>query len=255
MNLKFEIENGILKYKKPHNNIHTDSDGLFASFVFTTPDWKHIEKYAIFWNKKGQSFIRFLGRGVKERCPIPQEILGELYFFVQVYANDNIKTQKLKVFVYDEVSTHHTNDKKCDKKFLHRFFEEMEGKIDNIIYDDNRLLIYANNTLVKTINIVDEKLLTKIVTGSAPKFIIDQALSEESEHPVANKTIYEALQEKVNIDTLSAVAFSGDYNDLINKPTELPMEPHTHESSDINNWDDSIEEDFDTFIDDLIEKL
>lgn len=255
MNLKFEVENEILRYKKPHNNIHTDSDGLFSSFVFTTPDWKHIEKYAIFWNKSGQSFIRYLGKNSRTRCPTPQEVLDDLYFFVQVYANDSMKTIKKKVFIYDEVSSHHTEKEKCDKKELNRFFEQMEHKIDNIIYDDNKLLIYANNSLVKSIDIVDEGLLAKIVTGNAPQVIIDEVLSENSEHPVSNKVIYEALQEKVNAEALSTVAFTGDYNDLINKPTGLPMEPHTHESSDITNWEDSVEEDFDDFIDDLIENL
>ena len=254
MNLKFEIENGILRYKKPRNNIHDDSDGLFSSFVFTTPDWKHIDKYAIFWDKKGKSFIRFLGKGMKERCPTPQEVLNDLFFYVQVYANDNVKTQKIKVFIYDEIPHHHTR-KKYDKKSLNDFFRQMENKIDNIIYDDNKLLVYANNSLVKTIDIVDEGLLAKIAIGDAPQFIVDEALSETSEHPVSNKIIYEALQEKANINNLSTVAFTGDYNDLINKPTSLPMEPHTHDSSDITNWEDSVEEDFDNFINDLIENL
>lgn len=252
MNLKFEVEDGILRYKKPHNNIHTDSDGFFSSFVFTTLGWKHIDKYAIFWDKTGKSFIRYLGKGMREQCPTPKEILGESYFFVQIYANENMKTQKIKVFIYDKVSPHH---KKENKKCLNKFLKQMEHKIDNIIYEDNKLLIYSDNSLIKTIDIVDEGLLAKIVTGGAPQFIIDNVLSEESEHPVSNKIIYEALQNKANIDSLSTVAFTGDYNDLINKPTSLPVEGHTHQSVDITNWDDSIEEDFNSFIDNLIENL
>ena len=126
MNLKFEVENGILRYKKPRNNIHTDSDGLFTSFVFTTPDWKHIDKYAIFWNKQGKSIIRYLGKGMKEQCPTPQEVLNELYFYVQVYANDNIKTQKEKVFIYDEVPIHHKKEK-CNKKAGMNDFSAVSG--------------------------------------------------------------------------------------------------------------------------------
>ena len=69
------------------------------------------------------------------------------------------------------------------------------------------------------------------------------------------KNIFLTRLEKANINNLSTVAFTGDYNDLINKPTGLPMEPHTHDSSDITNWEDSVEEDFDNFINDLIENL
>lgn len=245
MNLKFEISDKVLHYKKPRNNIHTDSDGLFSSFVFTTPEWKHLEKYAIFWDKNGKSFIQYLGRPNNTKCPIPKEILNQLFFYVQVYANEQIKTQKLKVFIYDEIPKEHH---KCCKKDIEDFFDKTDKEIDNIIYDDNKLLIYSHNRLIKTINIIDEQLIAKIITQTAPKFIIDEVLSENSENPVANKAIYQALQKKPNINLLSDVAFTGDYNDLINKPTALPAADHTHQSEDITNWDETVSEDLEELI-------
>ena len=255
MNLKFEINKTLLEYKKPKNNIHTDeSDDLFCSFVFTTPDWKHLEKYAIFWDRNGKSFIQYLGKGMKTQCPIPKEILSQLFFHVQVYANDKVKTKKIKVFVYDEIpKKHHHNE--CCKKNVNEFIDQMNGEIDNIIYDNNKLLIYSKNELVKTIDIIDEGLIAKIITESAPKFIIDKVLSENSENPVANKTIFNALQSKVNISSLSTVAFTGDYNDLKNTPVALPTAHHTHESMDINDWDEAIDEDLESLIINLTNSL
>lgn len=48
---------------------------------------------------------------------------------------------------------------------------------------------------------------------------IDDELSSESENPVQNKVITDALSEKVDIDDLSTVAITGSYDDLTNKPT------------------------------------
>lgn len=250
MNFKFEVEDMILRQKKSSNH-KNDFDNLFCSFVFTTPEWKHIEKYAIFWNRKGKSTIRYLGKGVNERCELPEMVLNDLHFFVQVYANDDVFTQKLKVFTQKDVPI---KEKKHDKKHLNDFFSKMETKIDNIVYDDGKFLVYADNKLIKSIDVVDSKLIARILEGIAPQFIIDEAADSE-DLPISIKVIYRALREKVDVGDLAMVAFSGDYNDLENVPTTFTPSEHTHNSEDIIDLEDSVEQDFDDFLDDLIESL
>ena len=48
---------------------------------------------------------------------------------------------------------------------------------------------------------------------------IDAALNETSENPVQNKVVYAALAGKAEASSLSDVATSGSYNDLLNLPT------------------------------------
>lgn len=48
---------------------------------------------------------------------------------------------------------------------------------------------------------------------------IDNALSQYSNHAVKNSAVYEALSQKVSQAELAAVATSGSYNDLSNKPS------------------------------------
>lgn len=48
---------------------------------------------------------------------------------------------------------------------------------------------------------------------------VDSALSTTSENPVQNKVITNALDNKADSSSLAAVATSGSYNDLSNKPT------------------------------------
>ena len=256
MNLKFEVEDMILRQKKSSNHKKNDLDNLFCSFVFTTPEWKHIEKYAVFWNRKGKSTVRYLGRGISERCDLPNMVLNDLFFYVQVYANDEVQTQKTKVFVFEDVPTHESMKKeRHKKKILNDFFKKMESKIDNIVYDDGKFLVYANNKLLQTIDVVDEALITRIVTGIAPQLVVDNAISEDSDLPVSSKLVYQALQNKVDISSLPPVALTGSFNDLTDIPEEFNPAPHMHQADDIENWDDSVEEDFDNFIDNLIKNL
>lgn len=48
---------------------------------------------------------------------------------------------------------------------------------------------------------------------------IDDTLSQSSSHAVSNSAVYEALSQKVSQAELAAVATSGSYNDLSNKPS------------------------------------
>lgn len=257
MNLKFEVEDMILRQKKTSSNHNSDLDNLFCSFVFTTPNWKHIEKYAIFWNRKGKSTIRYIGKGMKETCELPETVLNDLYFYVQVYANEDIFTQKQKVFLLKDIEKEKKPQYRCytEKEKIKDFFKENGKNIDNIIYDNGNFLIYSNNKLIKTIDVVDEKLIARLLHGLTPKLIFDTALNENSDLPISCKLVYQALKNKVDLTDLPLVAVTGKYEDLEDIPSEFPPSEHTHQSNDIEDWTDSIEEDFDDFIDNLILKL
>lgn len=253
MNFEFEVEGNILR-QKSHKKSKNDLDNLFCSFVFTTPNWKHIEKYAIFWNRKGKSTIRYIDKGMKGICELPEMVSNDLYFYVQVYANDEILTQKLKVFVFDKATK--KPKKPCyEEENLNVFFKKMEGQIDYIKYDGGNFLIYSKNKLVKKIDIVDEQLMSRILNGITPEFIIKIATSDESDLPISCKLVYKALREKVNKTDLPLVAITGSYNDLEDIPTEFPPTPHTHISNDVVDFDISVDKDLKDFIVDLIECL
>lgn len=250
MTLKFEINNNIIS--KGHSDYipNDDSGDLFASFTFNTKDWRHLEKYAIFWNRKGKSTIRYITDKSHGSCPVPHMALNDLYFYVQVYANDDMFTQKLKVYNYDCPSD---INKGCpqDTHFLRKFIDTMDTKIDNIVYQNNKLLIYSNNKLLKEIDVIDEMLVEKVLTGRAPQAIVDMVLSNESENPVANKVIFDAMKTKVEREELSPVAFSGSFRDLKNIPLEFKPKEHTHYVEDVVDFDDEINE----FLDELSKKF
>ena len=242
---KFIIDGTTIKkknqQKKPQNK-----DDFFCSFTFETKEWRHLDKYAIFWSKDGKSTIRYLGDRQKCQCPIPKTLLNDLYFLIQIYANDNVSTHKLKVFTYKKPI--------CKKNNNHDHLDDIKhSQIDNVVYEDNKLLFYSNNKLIKSIDIVDEGLLKKVLTNSAPEFIVDTILSPTSDNPLANKIIYKLLQNKVNKSDLSTVAKTGSYQDLKDIPVEFPPEFHTHPSNDIIDFDESVDRDLDILLDALTE--
>lgn len=62
----------------------------------------------------------------------------------------------------------------------------------------------------------DLEAVVKAITPEST--VVDDALSDSSENPVQNKVITNALAGKVDSTSLAAVATSGDYDDLTDKP-------------------------------------
>ena len=150
MHFRFEIQG---KKIKRRNIKILASQNSECSFIFIDPQWVPIEKYVIFWTKKGKSYVRYLGTGKDCKCTIPEEIFDHNIFSLQVWANDDLYTQKLKLGTIPEGYSISQKDKKTYKDtdaevILYQVFSQLETKIDNILYKDGFLECYANKKLV-----------------------------------------------------------------------------------------------------------
>lgn len=87
------------------------------------------------------------------------------------------------------------------------------GDLRSDLGDLNDLQTTAKNNLVAAINEAAQS------GGGGGSVTVDSALSTTSQNPVQNRVITNALNEKVDSSDLAAVATSGSYNDLSNKPT------------------------------------
>lgn len=155
MHLKFEIRKKRIERKNIQVLASRDSR---CSFNFDL-DWIPLEKYAIFWTKKGKSYIRYLGTGKKCECSIPEEIFEQNIFSLQVWASDDLCTQKLQLGAIPNGYTISKPLKECEhtpktykeddpEVILYQVFSQLETKIDNIKYNNGFLECYANNKLV-----------------------------------------------------------------------------------------------------------
>lgn len=238
MNFEFEIQNKVLRQKRSH---HHHKGDIVSSFVFKSKEWNHLDKYVIFWNKKGKNTIRYITDGKYGECEIPKMCLDDLYFYIQIYANEEFYTQKLKVFNKTPCSEKNIHYQNGDAEFINKLLNKLDDKIDNIEYENNSLKIYSNNKLINTIELVDSQLIYKILSGQAPGYIVDTVLSPDSDNPLANKTIYNLINKKVEYAQLSHVAFSGEYSDLSGIPNEFTPEQHTHNVAEIIDFDINID--------------
>ena len=257
MDFDFTIDGETIQQIKQKNNQNENLGTPFCNFHFLTSNWKHLEKYAIFWTRKGKSTIRYITKRMTGKCQIPEMILNDLFFYIQIYANDKAVTNKIKVFTLkDATNVEEQYQNQCfEKERIDDFLKEMENKIDEIIYDDGKILIFYNNKLIRKIDLVDEKLIERILKGVAPKLVVETATQQNSDLPISSKMVFTLLKTKVNITDLASVAFTGDYNDLNNIPNKFPPTAHKHQTNDIENWDDTFDEDLGDFIDDLIENI
>ena len=155
MGLKFEIR---------HKEILRKNIQVLASkkskcyFTFQTKEWWKLDKYVIFWTDKGKSIIKYLGKGKQCECDIPEKIMEKNLFSIQVYADDEHTTQKLKIGAIPEGYTIST-PQKCKKKkkkynnddpevILYNVFSRLETKIDNIVYEGGYLKCYGDKVLL-----------------------------------------------------------------------------------------------------------
>jgi len=246
MYLSFEITNNKIKRKNIEDDYQEKNQ---CNFFFESKEWRYIEKYVIFWTEKNKSIIRYLGEGCNLACVIPEEI--DDIFSIQVYATDNIKTNKIQIG-----TTRKEPQKECKKpikkcnttNIFYDIYQQLEQKIDSIKYVDNTFYIYSSNKLIKSVELYDKDLLKKLIEDQLIKLNVDSELSKESENPLQNKVIYEELNKKENSNSLSRVSRTGDYNDLNNKPNEFPPSKHTHSKEDLDDFDISVDTDIELML-------
>ena len=87
------------------------------------------------------------------------------------------------------------------------------GDLRSDLGDLDDLQTTAKSNLVAAINEAAQS------GGGGGSVTVDSALSTTSQNPVQNRVITNALNEKADSSDLAAVATSGSYDDLSNKPT------------------------------------
>ena len=246
MYLEFEIKNNQIKRKNIEDDYEYKNQ---CSFFFHSKEWNHLEKYVIFWTDKNKSIIRYLGEGCQLQCQIPEELTD--VFSIQVYANDEIKTNKIEIGTTIKQPKEKCKKpiKKCDTNTIfYDIYQQLEQKIDSIKYIDNTFYIYSSNKLIKSVNLYDKDLIKKIIEDEIIKINIDTQLSPDSDNAVQNKTIYNELSKKENSVNLSRVARTGDYNDLKNLPESFQPSKHMHTKEDLINFDYNVDEDIEIIL-------
>lgn len=126
-----------------------------CKFYFDKETYEGKELFVTFINKIGYSRTIILGHWQEIlSCNIPIHMLDYDYFKIFCYTKDLTKTNVIKIYNTKSVSD------------ISLLIQEIDRKIDNIIYEDKYLKCYSNNKLVKTILIqnIDEEIVNDIIT-------------------------------------------------------------------------------------------
>lgn len=228
----FEVKNNSIEKKIVQQNQLEYIDPKICYFKFTTKEWAHKEKYAIFWIEKDNTIIKNIGKKCETHIALPTDNKN---FTIQIYVNDNLKTEKYVIGQTIE----ETKQKEIKPKtmgLIHRVFEQLNTKIDNVIYSDNTIKFYANDELVRSIDLQEIEI------------DVDSSLSNTSKNPVQNKVIKKELDKKQDSSSLSEIAITGEYDDLKNKPNEFHPSRHMHTKDDLINFDFNVDEDIEIIL-------
>lgn len=100
MDLNFKVENQELIFDDaPKHIVAKSKHYLKCFFEFLTDDWDDIAKIAVFYNDKGQEYLRYidLNDDGKYYCEVPYNALKGDYFKLCVYGGDLIITQLVTI--------------------------------------------------------------------------------------------------------------------------------------------------------------
>lgn len=251
----FEVKNNRIERKNINENQLEYVDPKICYFKFTTEEWGRKEKYVIFWTEKNKSIIKSIGKKCWTKIEIPKEI-NKKNFIIQIYVDDNLKTERYTIG--KPILIEKEDFEKCSKTksidLIKIIYDKLDKKIDNVVYKNNILYFYSDDEIIKVIDLVNEELVKKILTGSI-EIKVDRNLSETSRNPVMNKTITAELNKKQDISKLPKVAQTGDYNDLENIPKEFNPKHHNHVVVDVVDYEENIEFDLGRLLDNLYDEI
>lgn len=266
MNLSFEIQNSLLERKD--TNVPIDKKEIICNFLFKTPEWKGIEKYIVFWDENNKSTIVSIGKRKMGECKVPQHILNKSTFQIQVYANENLFTQKLEVTTipYNNIIPKEKQKNQCDKKkqikeeyqskqLFQRLFLELESKVDSIVYENGYLKCFAGEKIIYS-----EPIFKNIIDDI--ENIVRELNNTQIDNVVLNKDKVICYSEgevfydiPFSSSSLSEIAWTGDYNDLKNKPTEFNPAHHTHKVIDVVDYEENVGADLNILLDFLSDEI
>jgi len=210
MILEFKVSNEILKKRETPAVVDQNTNYYKCKLYMDKKFWQGSLIYATFMNDVGYIETVQLGEYNKLlSCLVPQRIVQGGFFSLYISDDSNYKTNTISVTL-----TNHYKKARQKCNVISEIFEQIDTKIDDLVYDNYQIKCYSNGELIDVIYIgnVDEQMVKD--------WVYDEMTTFRSE--------------------LSDVAFSGSYNDLVDVPETFKPSEHTHLSEDINDLDEVV---------------
>lgn len=174
MDLNFKIDHQIMSRLDKNVLVNKSKNYVFCYFTFETTEWYDIEKFAIFKDSWGNAYECSLGTNFTARCVIPSDALRGTHVKISIYGGDRITTNELTVLLIPSGYTTNINpvqDPDNDKDVFVEIFEELDSKIDNIVYEDGYLRCYADGIVVAELMLFED--IREEIKELIPSFRVD----------------------------------------------------------------------------------
>lgn len=150
MELNFKVKNQLLKRTDRQIVVNKSRNFHQCNFKFIGDDWEGLEKFAIFRNSKGKSYINFLGSQMECKCSIPAPAMIGNYMVLSVYGGDLLTSQELKIVLLPSGYTIDITPVNPEAKdIFEEAFEKIESKIDHIAFEEGYLRCYSSGVLLE----------------------------------------------------------------------------------------------------------
>ena len=212
MILEFSVDDDILRRNNTTTVLDQSTDYYKCKFYPKREIWQGENMSATFMNDLG--YIETVGLGECTdllACLIPERIASGGYFNFYISSDEHKKTNTVSV----ALTNHYTKaEEKCN--VVSEIFAHIDEKIDDLVYENYQIKCYSNGILKDVIYLgnIDEDIIHDLV-----------------------HTEIEAFKS-----TLADVAFSGSYDDLVDVPESFIPSPHTHQSTDLTDFEDMSED-------------
>ena len=207
--LKFIVDKQLLTQGEEEFVVSDSREILQVEFDFSI-EWENFIKTVVFGTAFGEKFsVNLEG---KNSCIVPWEVIAPPFFTVSVYGtnqNQRITTNKISI----NVTPSGYEQGKTPEPPTPTVYESLLAEIDTLNRDFENLGTasgYDVGTDPGNLPVINEQ-------GKLEKEIIPQVESEETD-PIFTASPAYSIKESDIEKWNSNSGFSGDYNDLINKP-------------------------------------
>lgn len=181
--LNFEVNNQIITRLDDNILVNKSKNYVNCIFEFKTQEWQEIAKFALFKDDWGNTYRTHLPAGCTCECEIPHDALKGTNFRISLYGGDLVTTNELRVLLIPSGYTTRISDASVEEKDIFvQIFEELQTKIDKVIYEDSCIRCYSGDELLYEIPL-----------------IVDTELDSNSLNPVQNRVVNEALEGKEDV--------------------------------------------------------
>lgn len=219
-------------------------------------DWIDLEKFVIFRDDWRNPYVVHLkGEGNVLSCLVPDCVLDGDNFKVSVFAGDLLSTNNVTIRLLESGYTDgfYQNCKEKQKDIFVEIFDELDGKVDDVIYDNDKkcFRFYSKGELLKSllVPVITEEEAETICTNVLNNWIYEVPTATESSDGLLS------YEDKIKLDLIKSVAFTGDYSDLNNIPNEFTPKAHNHIMNDVVDYDENISLDLNNMLDFLYDEI